>query len=758
MSLREYKTDESSLLFNKNKHPFDSRITFQESGHIYYIDGVNKDLISCTTFIHKFFNSFDSDTIINNILNSSNYLLNPEYKYFGMSYDQIKDEWTNKAKEAAESGTNLHLDIEHYYNNLPVSNNSIEFSYFLNFFNDHKHQFQIFRTEWMIFTELLKITGSIDAVFINDDGTLSLGDWKRTKEIKYVGFNDEKGIYPFDELNDCNYCQYSLQLNLYRIILEKFYNFKVKEMFLVVLHPDNKNYKKIMVTRMEKEAEWLLDFRRKELAELGYTNISIDLSHTIEKNIKELDMFKNKNEKYKRLLSKNNKMNKLNNSTSSKHVHKKLLIPSSISKNNDIVLTKHGLSEKQQIVYDLISKGQNVFMTGLAGSGKTHLIKKIYSDFYRCSNIGVTSTTGTSAILINGSTLHSFLGIGLGQSNVESLFFKIKKNSRVYKKWRELDLLIIDEVSMLSPALFDKLENLARLIRKNDDPFGGIQLLLSGDFLQLPVVGEYDSFCFDAESWKTCINNIVYLDQNFRQSDSVFQKCLNEIRLGTISDETKKVLESRVNATLHNDLGILPTKIYSLNRDVDSENESELYKLLESKDDLQFFQYDLEYEVLKKGLKNVDEKIKKACNAPFSIQLCVGAQVMLLYNMDIALKLVNGSRGVVVGFEGDFPKVKFLNGVEMVIDYKVWTLEENDEVILQWKQVPLRVAFAISSHKSQGITIDYAIVDLSNIFENSQAYVALSRVKSLEGLSLRNLNILSIKSHPRAIEFYSKLQ
>lgn len=756
MSLREYKNDESSLLCNKNKHPFDSRITFQDYGHIYYIDGDNKDLISCTTFIHKFFSSFDSDTVINNILKSSNYLLNPEYKYYGMTSSQIKDAWEVKRNDAADAGTNLHLDIEHYYNNLPVSNDSTEFTYFLNFFNDHKDQFQIYRTEWMIFTELLKITGSIDAVFMNVDGTLSLGDWKRTKEIKYIGFNDEKGIYPFDELNDCNYCQYSLQLNLYRIILEKFYNFKVKEMFLVVLYPDNKNYEKIIVDRMDKEAEWLLDFRRKELTDLGYNNISIDLSHTIQKNIKELDMFKNKNENYKRLLSKNN--NKMNKTlTTSKHVHKKLLIPSSISKNNDIVLTKHGLSEKQQKVYDLISKGQNVFMTGLAGSGKTHLIKKIYCNFHRSCNIGVTSTTGTSAILIDGSTLHSFLGIGLGQSSIDSLFFKIKKNSRVYKKWRELDLLIIDEVSMLSPILFDKLESLARLIRKNDQPFGGIQLLLSGDFLQLPVVGEYDSFCFDAETWSICIKNIIYLDQNFRQSDSVFQKCLNEIRLGTISNETKEILESRVDATLHNDLGILPTKIYSLNRDVDAENESELYKLLETKDDLQFYQYDLEYEVLKKGLKNVDEKIKKACNAPFIIQLCVGAQVMLLYNMDIALKLVNGSRGVVVGFEGDFPKVKFLNGVEMVIDYKVWTLEENDEVILQWKQVPLRVAFALSSHKSQGITIDYAIVDLSNIFENSQAYVALSRVKSLEGLSLRNLNILSIKSHPRAIEFYSKL-
>jgi ATP-dependent DNA helicase PIF1 len=148
----------------------------------------------------------------------------------------------------------------------------------------------------------------------------------------------------------------------------------------------------------------------------------------------------------------------------------------------------------------------------------------------------------------------------------------------------------------------------------------------------------------------------------------------------------------------------------------------------------------LDYEVLRFSTKNVEETIKKSCNVPFSIQLCIGAQVMLLYNMDIENKLVNGSRGVVVGFENDLPRVRFMNGMILTIDYKIWTLEENGEIVLQWSQIPLKVAFAISMHKVQGITIDYAQVDLNNVFENAQAYVALSRVRTLEGLSIKNFN------------------
>ena len=422
-----------------------------------------------------------------------------------------------------------------------------------------------------------------------------------------------------------------------------------------------------------------------------------------------------------------------------------------------IELSKYGLSKKQQYAYDLISEGKNVFITSQAGGGKSYLIKMIYAKYLDSKYIAVTSTTGTSAILINGVTLHSYLGIGLGNSDAGSLYLMIQKRPNILRRWKDLDILIIDEISMLSPELFDKLEYLARVIRRNNKPFGGIQIILSGDFLQLPVVGETDSFCFDAVSWNSCIQHIVYLDENFRQEDSVFKNLLNEIRIGNISKNTVEILKSRVNVKLENAFGILPTKLYSLNRDVDSENDKELNNLVLKNENLEFYQYDLEYEVLKSGLKNVEEKINKSCNAPFSLQLCVGAQVMLLYNMDLENKLVNGSRGVVIGFENDLPRVKFLNGITLLVDHKLWTLDENNIPIVQWTQIPLKVAFAVSIHKIQGVTIDYAEVDLSNIFENSQAYVALSRVRTLEGLSIKNFNTLCIKVNPRAVEFYKNL-
>jgi ATP-dependent DNA helicase PIF1 len=711
-----------------NKHSRDTRIKFRDEGHKYWIDNDDTDLISSTTFIKKFFDNFDTDTVVSNIIKSEKYV-DPNYKYYGMKDEEIKKLWNDNSKKAMSDGTKLHLDIEHFYNDIDVKNNSVEYKQFLNFYEDHK-KLQIYRTEWLIFCDILKITGSIDAVFIDDNNELTICDWKRSKEISYKNFNNHTAPYPFDHLQDCNYSQYCMQLNLYRLIIETYYGFKVKEMFLIVMHPNNKskNYEKIMVPRLQKESEWLFDIRCKELNSLGY-NVSIKLDNYVEKDIRELDCLKFKGKK-------------------EKPVMKKLF---------DIKLTPDGLSEKQQVAYDLVARGENVFITSPAGGGKTFFIKTIYKRFKETKNIAVTSTTGTSAILIDGVTLYSYLGIGLGTSDVSSLFLMIKKRRDILKRWKDLDILIIDEISMLSPALFDKLENLARVIRKSASPFGGIQLILSGDFLQLPVVGDSDSFCFDAVSWNTCIKNIVYLNENFRQGDTAFKKCLNEIRIGNISDETANLLRSRVNVKLENEFGILPTKIYSLNRDVEQENDEELDKLVLKNQDLEFFQYDLTYEILLfSAVKNIEETIKKLCNAPFSMQLCIGAQVMLLYNMDVENKLVNGSRGVIVGFENDLPRVKFMNGMVLIIDYKIWTYEENGEIVLQWTQIPLKVAFAISMHKSQGITIDYAEVDLNNVFENAQAYVALSRVRTLEGLSIKNFNKLCIRAHPKAIDFYSK--
>jgi ATP-dependent DNA helicase PIF1 len=263
-------------------------------------------------------------------------------------------------------------------------------------------------------------------------------------------------------------------------------------------------------------------------------------------------------------------------------------------------------------------------------------------------------------------------------------------------------------------------------------------------------------FCFDAESWGACIgDNVINLNTNFRQQeDDVYQKCLDDVRCGVLRDETIRILKARENVVLKNDYGIQPTKIYSLNVNVDEENEIQLDKLDDG--NIEFREYELNYELFKK-VTMVAEKIKKGCNAPQVVQLCKGAQVMLLYNMDLESKLVNGSRGIVTGFDSENnPIVKFLTGAVRTIPPKNWEIEENGEIAINVSQIPLKLAYATTVHRSQGATIDYAEVDMEGIFEYGQAYVALSRVKSLAGLSIKHFNPDVIKAHPKVVEFYKK--
>jgi ATP-dependent DNA helicase PIF1 len=410
------------------------------------------------------------------------------------------------------------------------------------------------------------------------------------------------------------------------------------------------------------------------------------------------------------------------------------------------------LQEKQDEAYQYMVSGKNVFITGSAGTGKTSVIKKFQEVASVRKVVAITSTTGTSAILLGGTTLHSYLKIGLGQASVDALVEQILKAPPFRKRWQLLQVLIIDEISMLSPELFDKLEEIARRVRGNNCPFGGIQLILSGDFCQLPVVNS-DKFCFEAESWGSCIDHTIYLTKIIRQTEVRFQECLNFIRVGVINDFVAEVLESRVGVKLANDFGIKPTKLFPTNHVVDQINTKKLNKL---KGD--FREYEMEFKAARgSGAANRNyafERFRKNCNVPEVIHLAVGAQVMLLYNMDLEAKLANGSRGVIEDFVDDLPLVRFLDGQTRIIDYHTWDVKENDVPLLAATQIPLRLAWAITIHKSQGCSLDYVEIDLTDIFEYGQAYVALSRAKTLDGLSIKGLVLDKIAAHPKAIEFY----
>lgn len=421
------------------------------------------------------------------------------------------------------------------------------------------------------------------------------------------------------------------------------------------------------------------------------------------------------------------------------------------------------LTPSQKKAYDLMASGKNIFLTGPGGTGKSFLVHKYKNTFSPYRNIAITSTTGISAILIGGTTLHSYLGIGLGTGSVDELVRRISRNSKIKSRWLKLETLVIDEVSMLSAELFDKLENVARLLRsprmldqKSQLPFGGIQLILTGDFFQLPVVGS-DTYCFEAKSWEKCIDSIVELKEIVRQEDKEFQGVLNNVRYGNITQEVKKVLKSRVGVELKNELGILPTRLYTTNADVSFINEEELDKL--GKKGKEFFSYSMEiyFHGIVSDIEGLLEKYRKGCLVQDNLQLCEEAQVMLLANLDVENGLANGSRGVVIGFCNDMPIVRFMNGIERIIDYHSWDIEEGNKKVLTISQIPLQIAYALTIHKGQGSTLDYASVDLRNLFTYGQGYVALSRVKKLEGLSIIGIDFAKIKANPKVIDFYKKI-
>ena len=419
---------------------------------------------------------------------------------------------------------------------------------------------------------------------------------------------------------------------------------------------------------------------------------------------------------------------------------------------------------EQRAAIEAVLNGDSVFITGPGGTGKSYLLEALRQEFKKVGRvIAVTARTWCAALLLgsHAKTLHSWAGIGLGKGSVDSVLMNIRKNGRHKKNWRNTDCLVIDEVSMLTPQLLGFIDQVGQGVRRSKEPFGGLQVVFVGDFYQLPPISKEEgmSFAFQCDLWKSVVKGVYQLTKIHRQKDEAFQTILNEARIGDLSDESYTVLESR-RAAVWKGQPIRPTMLFTLNADIDTINSHYAGKLVgeervyvattETAPSKTLTADDIAYRV---------QKLDK--DAPYvpSLSLKVGAQVMLLHNMNPELGLVNGSRGVVKGFDTDgVPIVKFIACLEnRRVEPAQW--ESDGDVPVVRKQIPLRLAYALTIHKAQGASLDSALVDIgASTFEYGQAYVALSRVRSLEALYVHELDRRAFRVHPAVKEFYRGLR
>jgi ATP-dependent DNA helicase PIF1 len=427
------------------------------------------------------------------------------------------------------------------------------------------------------------------------------------------------------------------------------------------------------------------------------------------------------------------------------------------------------LNDKQLLAFDVMKNGHNVFLTGPGGSGKSYL-QKIFIDWFEETNtyindeIHVTSTTGLSALLINGITIHRFFGIGTGEKEASEYIKLLKYKPDVVETLKNTKVLIIDEISMMDGELFDKLNVIAKKVRKNKKPFGGIQMIISGDFLQLQPVKK-NIFCYESEAWKELDLKIFYFDKIIRQSDEALQNVLNKIRIGKIDDDVKEILNSRLNKEIINNLNILPSILFSKKDMVENYNNKELKKLIKTGAVNKTFKSKYKFKCLNNSVITDDkkEKLKKNIDIHYNnidddLLLAIDTQVMLIINIP-QNKLANGSTGKVINFsENNYPIVSFLNGEILEIKPFDYELTDDDYIITK-KQLPLIHSWAITIHKAQGMSLDFIKTDIGDsIFEFGQAYVVLSRIKTLQGLSLINIDYKKIKAHPKNLLYYDNLK
>ncbi|XVF60807.1 hypothetical protein PTKIN_Ptkin08bG0077600 [Pterospermum kingtungense] len=419
-------------------------------------------------------------------------------------------------------------------------------------------------------------------------------------------------------------------------------------------------------------------------------------------------------------------------------------------------------TDEQNKVLDHVRSGRSVFITGSAGTGKTVLLKhiiKILKKTYGKSTVFVTASTGIAACAIRGQTLHSFAGIGIGNDSREMLVDRILNDKKAFRRWNKAQVLIIDEVSLVKADLFDTLDYIAKRIRESDKVWGGIRLVVSGDFFQLPPVFKQQEpsgkeFAFEADCWDSSFDIQVELSKIFRQSEDRLIKILQGIRRGNCDPENLQFLEQSCSVSEPDPSAV---RIYPRIEDVDKENEEKMKALSER---------NVIFEASDEGEKAWRRQLASGL-APDKLILCKGARVMLIKNLNVWHGLVNGATGTVTGFtEGGtgmtltpdnlLPIVKYDSGQERIIKPEKWYVMEGCSVVACRVQLPLVLAWAISIHKCQGMSLDRIHTDLSRAFGYGMVYVVLSRVKTLEGLHLSGFSPSKIKAHPKVLQFYSR--